>query len=297
MHARIHCLYHSSFTKRKPELFYSSVFIETRDIIGSSLSFIPTIFHATHYQDMIGICQGKEAIFKGNPKQWRPSSEYSPSPNASYYIGPDSTTEKWIPPDDTECFQGPLVWFGTERKTGKTDNAYGPCVFEFKFTLVLEAYQKCRDINSQQLCYRAAGTLVYQREVSHVVLVCSTSDDCYQTFPLIQGNNTKYFKPPKDKKTGLQKLASMLINKYPECHDENDKDCSRHDHVIIAFHLPDSTQLVLPNQPYISEIQIIPHYYCMKNKLGEGGCYKPVDDETIDEAVATKWDHYRKPYM
>ena len=243
---------------------------------------------------MISICQGKEAIFKGNPKQWRPSSECSPSPNASYYIGPDSTTEKWIPPDDTECLPGPLVWFGTERKTGKTDNVYGPCVFEFKFTLVLEAYQKCRGINSQQLCYRAAGTLVYQKEISHVVLVCSTSDNYYQTFPLIQGNNTKYFKPPNYQKTGLQKLASMVINKYPQRFNENDKDCTRHDHVILAFYLPNNTRLVLPNQPCISELQKIPHYYCMRNKLDGGECCNRKDDKTIEEAIATKWDEHRK---
>ena len=242
---------------------------------------------------MISICQGKEAIFKGNPKHWRPSSEYSPSPSASYYIGADNTTtEKWIPPDDTECLPGPLVWFGTERKTG---TAYGPCVFEFKFTSVLEAYQKCRGINSQQLCYRAAGTLVYRQEVSHVVLVCSTSDNCYKTFPLIQGNNTKYFKPPNDKETDRQKLASMLINKYPQRFNENDKDCPRHDHVILAFYLPTNTQLVLPNQPFMSELQIMPHSYCMKNKLDGGDqCCDPADHETIEEAIATKWDKHRK---
>jgi len=243
---------------------------------------------------MKNICQGEEAIFKGNPKQWRPSSEYySPSPSASYYIGPGSTTEEWISPNDTERLPGPLLWFGTERKTGKTDNAYGPCVFEFKFTLVLEAYQKSRGITSEQLCYRAAGTLVYQREVSHVVLVCSTSDDYYQTFPMIQGNNTKYFKPPNDKDTGQQRLASMVTNQYPERADENNK---RHDHVIIAFHLPGNTQLVLPNQPYVSELQIIPHKYCMKSKLEQGACCNLVDNEAIEEAIKTEWDQYRKPY-
>ena len=245
---------------------------------------------------MKSICQGKVAVFKGNPKQWRLSSEYSPSPSASYYIGPGSTTEEWIPPNDTERLPGPLLWFGTERKTGNSDNAYGPCVFEFKFTLVLEAYQKCRGITSEQLCYRTAGTLVYHREVSHIVLVCSTSDDYYQTFPMIQGNNTKYFKPPNKKEADLQKMASMVVNKYPKRFDENNKECTRHDHVIIAFHLPDSIQLVLPNQPYVSELQKIPHNYCMKNKLEQGVCCNPEDDEAIEEAIITAWDQYRKPY-
>jgi len=289
-------LYFCSNTNRRPELFYSSVFLETRDVTGLSSTFIPTIFHATHHKELMSICQGKEAIFKGNPKQWRPSSEHCPSPSASYYIGPGSTSEKRISPDDTECLPGPLLWFGTERKTGQTDNAYGPYVFEFKFTLVLEAYQNCRGINTEQLCYRAAGTLVYHREVSHVVLVCSTSDNCYKMFPIIQGNNTKYFKPPDDKETGLQRLAFMVTNQYPECFDENDKECTRHDHIIIAFHLPDGTPLVLPNRPYVSELKKIPHRYCMRNKLEGGACCNSVDDETIEKTIDTKWNQYREPY-
>jgi len=245
---------------------------------------------------MISICQGKAAIFNGNPKQWRPSSEYFPSPNASYHIGPGSTTETWIPYGDKEYLPGPLLWFGTERKTGKVDNAYGPCVFEFRFSAVIEAYQKSRSISNEQVCYRAAGTLVYQQEISHVVLVCSTSDDCYKPFPLIQENNTKYFKPPNDKEMGKRKLMSITTNAYPQRSNESGKDRTRHDHVIIAFHLPDNAQLVLPNQPYISELQIIPHYYCMKNKLEGGGCCSQADSKAIQEAIYEKWGQYRKPY-
>ena len=277
----------------KPELFYSRVFLKTHDSNGSSQFFIPTIFHATHCKDMTSICQGKEAIFKGNPKQWRPSLEHSPSPNASYHIRPGSTTKTRIPSGDNECLPGPLLWFGTERKGG---SVYGPCEYEFKFTALLKAYQLCRGINAAQVCYRAAGTLVYQQEISHVVLVCSTSDDCYKSFPLIQENNTKYFKPPNDKEIGKQKLMSISTNAYPQRSHESGKDHTRHDHVIIAFYLPENTQLVLPNKPYISELQIIPHYYCMKNKLEGGGCCSQADSKAIQEAIYEKWGQYRKPY-
>ena len=240
---------------------------------------------------MTSICQGKEAAFKGNPKQWRSSLEHFPSPNASYHIGPGSTTKTRIPSGDNECLPGSLLWFGTERKGG---SVYGPCEFEFKFTAVLKAYQLCRGINAEQVCYQAAGTLVYQQEISHVVLVCSTSDNCYKPFPLIQENNTKYFKPPNDKEIGKQKLMSITTNIYPQ--HENDKDCTRHDHVIIAFHVPDNIQLVLPNQPYISELQIIPHYYCMKNKLDGGTCCSQMDKKAIQEAIYEKWSKHREPY-
>jgi len=274
----------------KVELFYHNVFVEIQGISESQTHTIPTLYHSTHYSEMIRICQREKAIFKGNPKQWR---SYSLN-GASSIIDAADGTRKMISHNDTECLPGPLLWFATTQP-GKYDNVYGPLVFGFQFTTVLDAYQKCRGINSEQLCYRAAGTLVYQREVSHVVLVCATSDDCYQTFPLIQGNNTKYFTPPSCQETGLQTPASMTINKYPKRLNENIMDCTRHHHVSIAFYLPNRTQLILPNKPHISELQILPHSYCMKNRLNGGKCYNPVDNKTMEEVITIKWDQCRQP--
>ena len=137
------------------ELFYCKRFVEIQGISDSQPHTIPTLFHSTHYNEMIRICQRGKAIFKGNPKQWR---SYS-SNGASYLIDADEATRKLISQNDTRSLPGHLLWFATTRP-GKF-NVYGPCVFEFKFTAVLEAYQECRGITSQQLCYRAAGTLVH----------------------------------------------------------------------------------------------------------------------------------------
>ena len=234
---------------------------------------------------MISICQGEIAIFKGKPKQWR---SYSLN-GASYLIDLMTAARRWIHPFDTSCLPGPLLWFGTTQsgisQPGIANNIYGPCVFEFQFTAVLEAYQKCRGINSQQLCYRAAGTLVYQREVSHIVLVCSTGDESYQIFPLIQENNTKFFIPPDNQKASP---AYMLINQYQPGWRGFHKDRTRHHHVIIAFHLPRRAQLVIPNQPYVSELHIMNHNYCVKSR---GNCCFTVDNEIMENV---KWEWYRK---
>jgi len=270
----------------KVELFYRNAFVEIQGVSESQPHTIPKLYHSTHYEEMIRICQWEKAMFKGNPKQWR---SYS-SNGASFVIDVPDAIRKWIPQNDTTYLPGHLLWFATTRPGKNENDIYGPFAFGYQFPSVLDAYQKCRGINSEQLCYRAAGTLVYQREVSHVVLVCSTRDDIYQTFPLIQGNNTKYFTPPSVQKIGLQTPASMTISKYPKRLDKDIRDCTRHDHVTIGFCLPHMTHLVLPKQSHVSELQILPHYYCMKSRLNDGKCRFAVDDMTMEEAVAIKWD-------
>ena len=250
-------------------------------VSDSKLHTIPTLFHSTHYNEMLKICQRRGATYKGNPKQWR---SYSTN-GASYVINvDDSNTRKWIRPDDSEWLPGPLLWFATMRP-GKFDNIYGPCVFEHGFVAVIESYQECRRISREEICYRVGGTLVYQQEVSHVVVVCSSSDDHYKKFPEIQGSNTKYFTPPNDKE-----LPSMMINQYSKRLDQNMRDCTRHDHVTVAFYLPYGTQLTIPNHPHISNLQILPHYYCMKSRLNGGKCGYEVDNETMEKAISIKWD-------
>jgi len=94
-------------------------------------------------------------------------------------------------PGDNKTF-GPFVWFGVDRNG--TDN-YGPCQFEFDFKGVLNAYQETRG-RSNALCYRAGGTLVYIREVCHIVIICCKGDIEFESYPLIDVANTMYFKPP-----------------------------------------------------------------------------------------------------
>jgi len=230
------------------------------------------------------ICCGGLAIFEGSPKKWRSSFTQT---TASYLIDPMNSAPKCIiQPTDTSCLPGHLLWFGTQPEA---KSIYGPCVFELDFSAVLEAYTKCRGISSEQVCYRAANTLVYQREVSHVVLVCSNKDDGYYSFPLIQGNNTKYFIPP-----GRQNPPSMTIKNYASQCDLSGHDCTRHEHVIMALHLPPETQLVLPKQQV--SLSIIEHGYCIKSiksKKSHGDCSYAVDRKTMETAI-TEWMQYRK---
>jgi len=124
-------------------------------------------------------------------------------------------------------------------------------------------------------------------------MVCSTSDDCYKTFPLIQGSSIKYFVPPNNKKPGSHNIPSMVINQYSKRLDQNMRDCTRHDHVTVAFYLPYGTQLTIPNHPQISNLQILPHYYCMKSRLNGVKCSYEVDNETMEKAITINWNQYR----
>lgn len=108
---------------------------------------ISSLIHSTHYEEMISICQGNMAVFKGNPKQW---CSYPPS-----ILGNPDDPKKGIPISqyDSECLPGPLLWFDATKPNECEESIYGPFVFEFNFSAVIEAYQVCRMINSEQVCY------------------------------------------------------------------------------------------------------------------------------------------------
>ena len=275
------------YTQREkvPELFYPRVFVEVQGKISESAIIVPTLFHATHYEEMTRICDGEQAVFKGNKKQWRDTDNPD---KGSYLVNHTDTSRDSIHPLDNKCFPGNLVWFGTARNEGKV---YGPCQFEFNYKRVLQAYQVSRGVN-HKICYRVGGTLVYQKEISHAVIVCCTTDDCYKLFPLIEEDKatTKFFTLSSN-----SNLPRILINEYP-LYDSSDKWARRHEHVILAFYLPDdNTRLKLANEVGYSELKHIPHDFCVKskNRRGELGCKFAVDPSIIDEEISTKWDQLR----
>ena len=260
-------------SEEKVELFYPKVFIEMQGNLPGSPIIVPTLFHATHYEEMTRICDGEQAVFKGNKKQWRQTDNPD---KASYLV--DHTCNGWekIYPSDDKWLPGNLVWFGTARDEGKV---YGPCQFEFNYKRVLQAYQASRG-DVHMICYRVGGTLVYQKEISHVVIVCCSSDDCYKTFPLIEEDKitTRFFTISSN-----SNLPRISINEY--------LDSYRHEHVIFAFYLPDGNGcLRLANEVGYSELKQIPHDYCVKSK---GGCEYFVDPSCVDEEIDTKWNKLR----
>ena len=260
-------------SEEKLELFYPKVFIEIKGNIPDSPITIPTLFHATHYEEMTRICVGQQAVFKGNKKQWRDTD----NPDKTSYLV-NHTGNSWdrIYPLDAKCQPGNLVWFGTARDEGEI---YGPCLFEFNYKRVLQAYQVSRGVD-HMICYRVSGTLVYQKEISHVVIVCCTTDDCYKLFPRIEEDRitTKFFTLSSN-----SNLPVIRINEYLYS--------DRHEHVILAFYLPDGNAcLKLANEVRYSELTQIPHDYCVKSK---GRCVFVVDSSDIDEEIDTKWNQLR----
>ena len=275
------------YTQREkvPELFYSSVFVEIQGKISESPIIVPTLFHATHYEEMTRICDGEQAVFKGNKKQWRQTDNPD---KASYLVNHTCNGWEKICPTDDKWLPGNLVWFGTARDEGKV---YGPCQFEFNYKRVLQAYQASRG-DDHMICYRIGGTLVYQKEVSHVVIVCCSSDECYKTFPLIEEDKTttRFFTISSN-----SNLPRISINKYP-LYDSHHKWARRHEHVILAFYLPDdNARLKLANEIGYSELKCVTHDYCVKskNRKGELGCKFAVDPSLIDNEISTRWDQWR----
>ena len=247
------------------------------------VSVLSTVYHGTHLPEMKKICQKpKTAVFKGNMKQWRimrPAGRYTE--RFCTYVSETKLNPKPKPLKSDIPF-GPFLWFGTEEN--ETD-AYGPCQFQFEFKSTLEAYQRSRG-NSRKICYRAGGTLLYQKEVSHVVIVCCEDDYQCQHYPLIIGTNTKYFKPPMKiaAKSGTGNSYTfedgLLVYRdmpprelsYPAIISNNfhNEDSRRHEHVVLAFYLPDGKTIELTNEMGEACDVARKHYeYCMRLKKSE----------------------------
>ena len=260
--------------EKKLEYFYPKIFVELKGAKTGSAVVVPTLFHSTHYEEMIKICVGKQALFKGNKKEW---STKHPD-KASYLVDHNNNSKKQLRSSDDDCLPGNLVWFGTARGKG---GIFGPCLFEFNYKRVLQAYQVSRGVD-HKICYRVGGTMVYQKEISHAVIVCCTTDDCYKSFPLIEEDRTtkKFFTPSSD-----SSLPRIRISEYP-CSDRD-----RDEHVVLVFYLPsDNACLKLANEVRYSELTRVPHSRCVKSK---GSCEFKGNPSDIDKEIDAKWNKLR----
>jgi len=271
----------SILLNRSPEFFYPGVFVKIKEAVQetpTTTSASSLVFHGTHLEEVTEICQGNNAIFKGNLKEWRLlhpqlyNKEY-----CSYNAQPGQPPEPMRP--NNSLHFGPFVWFGTKKD--ETDN-YGPCQFEFNFMSILNAYHKCRNNQIQySICYRAAGTLVYKKEVSHIVMICCLEDHEWQDYPLITANSTRYFKPPNplnNAKPTVDVHFQTTINEYQR----------RHEHVSFALYLPNNRKLYLSCKD--GRIRLTPHKYCVKSRSNQ--CVRKEDQIliSIDKLkMITQW--------
>ena len=145
------------------------------------------------------------------------------------------------------------MWFSTRQHETEV---YGPCQFEFNFNRVLEAYQRNRG-RKHKICYRAAGTLVYEKEVSHIVLICCMDDEEHETLPLITKGKTIYFTPPV-------KLDSTNSNPDAGARVRTNEYCNRHEHVFFAIYQPKYQKLCMSIEDGI--LRLTPHNYCIPSK-------------------------------
>ena len=236
------------------------------------------VFHGTHLEEVLDICQGNHAIFKGYLKEWRwldynvYNEEY-----CSYLVHPGQQPVP-IAPNSNIPF-GPFAWFGTRQD--ETDK-YGPCQFEFTFASVLKAYEICRNNSQHTICYRAAGTLVYKQEVCHIVMICCLEDKECQSFPLITTNNTRYFKPP-------QSFCNVGSSGDVEFRKTINEYQRRHEHLTFALYLPNNRNLFLSYRD--GKIRLTPHNtYCIASRSSE--CLVKEDElpMSIDKfKILAKW--------
>ena len=83
-----------------PELFYPRVFVEVQGKVSESPIIVPTLFHATHYEERTRICVGKQAVFKGSKKQWRDTDNRD---KASYLVDHIHNSRERVYPSDDKC--------------------------------------------------------------------------------------------------------------------------------------------------------------------------------------------------
>jgi len=214
---------------RKPEFFYPKKFVKVNSTHSQTVQTqgVTSVYHGTHLDEMRQIChQPGVAKFTDRCKQWRLPPQHDPD-YCSYRIEPGRVPTLMSPKDN--AMFGPFVWFGTDRNGAEK---YGPCQFEFDFKGLLKAYQETRG-RSNTLCYRAGGTLVYTREVCHIVIICCNEDTDFVTYPLIDTANTMYFKPPIIVASPLSDSTSMSPpSKKPKLH------CTSHCGTLVFKQIP-----------------------------------------------------------
>ena len=264
-------------SEKKLEYFYPKIFVELNGAKPGSAFVVPTLFHSTHYKEMSEICNGKQAVFKGNKKQWSTDNPHK----ASQLVDHTDNSKRQMYNSNSskdDCLPGNLVWFGTSRGKG---GIFGPCQFEFNYRRVLQAYQVSRGVD-HMICYRVGGTLVYQNEICHVVIVCCANDDCYKTFPVIEEDKsiTKFYMLSSN-----SNLPRIQINEYPG------SDRGRDEHVVLVFYLPDDNiSLEVANEVGYSELTWVPHNRCVKSK---SSCEFAVSPSVIDKEIDAKWKQFR----
>lgn len=218
------------------------------------------------------------ACFTGKEKQWRPGTVYSKEEQTvgarycSYLVEELDKEPKPMTKEEQWPF-GPFLWFGTKNGDAKI---YGSYCFDFQLKSVLRQYQQSRGSRSS-ICYRAGGTLLYKEEVTHVVIVCCEDDRDYESYPLIDATNTKYFKPPETKyiespckKRKLDPYCKDANAQLLECFvpakiSRNEGLKERHEHVALAFYLPNDIGLHLTNEDGKLSIMQDHYKYCAKS--------------------------------
>ena len=288
-----------------PEFFYPKKFVTVKSAeTRLKTSTVSTLCHSTHLDEVKEICAAPNtATFKGSKMKWRPGTKYNEE-RQTYDVGFCSYTVEDVEEEpkpmtiDSQLSFGPFLWFGTSKKEVIR---YGSYCFEFQLNNVLNKYQQSRGIG-KKLCYRVGGTLLYRQLVAHVVIVCCEDDEDYQSYPLINGTSTKYFKlailskaenlePPVCKKQKFedngpsasadmqlydvtqdnQTLSSSISSIHATILKNVDSKGLRHEHVSLVFYLPDGITLQLTNED--GKLSKALHgEYCVKTKGQDKTC-------------------------
>ncbi|XP_062515738.1 uncharacterized protein LOC134191174 [Corticium candelabrum] len=275
---------------------------------------VEELCHCTHEDNLETIVQSDgfdlSLEFVGCPKQsLRIGFEPSRVPYYLENVGPLSWWHVFLPYDDvinvrSQEYDWKEEGSGDNQDTWKVagfgnsgmfscTSRYGQYCCKVTFDDMMAAYAKCMKVSIDQLLFMNGGTLAYQFEVQHNVIVATPEykTAAWPDLLMIPPECHEYqqFSVQYDQRRGLPsstvKMRSSTdhLNFYCNGRQRNFRK-QYYQHVALAFWLPQSKSIQLPAEK--CQVRIVNHEGICVRREGERRC-RP-DDERSAEATAMK---------
>ncbi|CAH2299150.1 Hypothetical predicted protein [Pelobates cultripes] len=197
------------------------------------------------------------------------SAEFPPKEELPYEQAFEKV-QRIVPTWDAEPFQEEIKdQFASSPAFDNSSSRYGNFVFSFPLSDLLKAYksQHCQNGDPQ---LKVLGTAMYSQEIAHMVIVHSPDTDRYDKLPMVQTVSStaeslpffyrkeedgELYWRPESTSGGLRVTISEGGEIYtcPLNKTRTGKFCVWN-HLIVAFHLPDSKYLVIPEKQLLENL-------------------------------------------